>query len=170
LQSFGLENHQGDAKQFDLIDFDEMSQKQSISTPKPKNYINLPVLRTPLVNSSDERDCYYLRSKIKSRSHFYRDEKNCTKCVCKVRIIFCKESFVSYNIQNGELRCDAHHCPPIRCDDPIVGTCCDYCPGDCLIENQVYQSGEIFVPELDPCRECKCEVSFRHLGLIFMLN
>lgn len=85
LQTFGLENHQGDAKQFDLIDFDEINQKQAAqATPKPQNALELPILKKAPMNASAERDCYYLRNKIKSRSHFYRDEKNCTKCSCKV--------------------------------------------------------------------------------------
>jgi len=87
LQSFGLENHQGDAKQYDLIDFDEINQKQSTSPPNLKKTAQLPVLKIAPANISSELDCYYLRSKIKSRSHFYRDEKNCTKCVCKVKYI-----------------------------------------------------------------------------------
>lgn len=88
LQTFGLENHQGDAKQFDLIDFDEINQKQAaVATPKPQLALELPVLKKAPANASAERDCYYLRSKIKSRTHFYRDEKNCTKCSCKVRLL-----------------------------------------------------------------------------------
>ena len=85
LQTFGIENHQGDAKQFDLIDFDEINQKQAaVATPKPQLALELPVLKKAPANTSAERDCYFLRRKIKSRSHFYRDETNCTKCSCKV--------------------------------------------------------------------------------------
>ncbi|XP_059482267.1 uncharacterized protein LOC132200645 [Neocloeon triangulifer] len=140
LDSFGIENHQGDAKHFDLIDFDKISVKQAQELTTPKSF-DLPVLKFAPSNTS-ERDCYYGRNKFKSRSHFFRDEKNCTRCFCK----------------NGELRCDPRHCPePGRCNKPIKGNCCDYCPSDCVIDNQVYQPGEAFVPELDPCRECRCE-------------
>ncbi|CAB3374556.1 Hypothetical predicted protein [Cloeon dipterum] len=141
LDTFGLDNQQHDAKQYDLLDFDEISANEASETSTMKSAgFDLPVLKV-LPSSQPERDCYYGRMKIKSRSHFYRDEKNCTRCFCK----------------NGELRCDPHHCPSIRCSDPIVGTCCNYCPGDCVIDNQVYQSGETFVPELNPCLECQCE-------------
>ncbi|XP_065343464.1 uncharacterized protein LOC135941714 [Cloeon dipterum] len=141
LDTFGLDNQQHDAKQYDLLDFDEISANEASekSTLKSAGF-DLPVLKV-LPSSQPERDCYYGRMKIKSRSHFYRDEKNCTRCFCK----------------NGELRCDPHHCPSVRCSDPIIGTCCNYCPGDCVIDNQVYQSGETFVPELNPCLECQCE-------------
>ncbi|KAF4529064.1 hypothetical protein B566_EDAN006086, partial [Ephemera danica] len=147
LQTFDLQAATpGDLKKYEVIDLDEVAPSSvnfvvgpsSSSLPVPSD--SLPVLQ---VNSSNRRetDCYYQKKKYKSRTSFFRDEKNCTKCVCK----------------DGELRCTPRHCPPPHCESPIKGDCCDYCPGDCVFEQQVYLPGEKFSPYLDPCRECKCD-------------
>ncbi|XP_069699308.1 uncharacterized protein [Periplaneta americana] len=139
---------------FEVIDYDD----DYFDEPLRKTYNNsdpfaVPVT-VPSILSTDltvlprhwnltgkpEQDCYHGDKKIKSRTTLYRDEKNCTKCICK----------------DGELRCKPHHCPTPHCEAPLHGRCCDYCPDDCLVSDDVYHPGERFVPAVDVCRECRC--------------
>ncbi|XP_065565688.1 fibrillin-1-like isoform X2 [Artemia franciscana] len=93
-----------------------------------------------LQSNGDNKTCFFLGRQIASGKKFFRDEGNCTRCLCK----------------DGEIRCQPRQCSRSDCTNPIIGQCCDYCPEDCVVDHQVYRNGMAFISELDPCRTCTC--------------
>jgi hypothetical protein len=88
LQSFDLQTaNPGDTKHYEVIDLDAMTTfTPYLATPSKSPSLSAPLpTRQIETTNKTENDCYYNRKKYKSRSSFFRDEKNCTKCVCKVR-------------------------------------------------------------------------------------
>ncbi|XP_068085717.1 uncharacterized protein [Anabrus simplex] len=143
----GMKESDSGVRYFEVIDYDDDSfLPVKYNSSDPFNIVPPAVVPAPLPTYAtrphlNEKDCYYGSNRIKSRTSFYRDNNNCTKCVCK----------------DGELRCAPRHCPPLHCEVPLHGDCCDYCPSDCVVDRDVYLTGERFSPALDPCRECRCK-------------
>ncbi|KAK3790015.1 hypothetical protein RRG08_016329 [Elysia crispata] len=63
----------------------------------------------------------------------------CVDCICS----------------QGEAQCKRRMCPPVDCDNPVIGDCCPIC-SDCRYGSVVLLDGQTMADPEDPCRTCKC--------------
>ena len=67
----------------------------------------------------------------------------------------------------GQISCDQVPCPKLHCSNPVPveGECCPQC-ANCDYYGRVYDDGQQFVSQRDPCHICVCRVGY--LGYYFL--
>ncbi|KAB5575222.1 hypothetical protein PHYPO_G00218350 [Pangasianodon hypophthalmus] len=70
------------------------------------------------------------------------EDTPCTKCSC----------------EEGNARCWVKDCPPLSCHHPNTesGECCPSC-NHCLYKQRIYENGQRFLDQDEPCNSCTCQ-------------
>ncbi|PSN32774.1 hypothetical protein C0J52_15456 [Blattella germanica] len=137
---------------FEVIDYDDDNFNNEPSTqadPFAPAPLTLPTNDLPVWNQSrkQELDCFYKKQVIKSRMSIYRDERNCTQCICKSGRAVCED-----------VRCHALDCPQ-QYQVIVPDQCCPVClppePG-CFYKGRFFYQGQLWVRKEGGCQACLC--------------
>ncbi|CAG2191701.1 unnamed protein product [Mytilus edulis] len=83
--------------------------------------------------------CQYQNKRYEDGQRFISAEDSCLQCTCT----------------SGNIVKRRNPCPPVTCQHPVQGTCCQEC-NNCLYENRVYRNRQRFPDPSSQCNVCEC--------------